>query len=77
MRSRREMRAHAAAHESELVVQYLDTLFEQQDELMTQLNSVSRRGLSIGGRMTLVRVAQVVVSVALFAAGYMMHKAGW
>ena len=69
MRSRAEVREHAAQHESEQVVQYVDALLEEQDELLRGLDSVTRRGLSNDGRATLVLVAKFLI---IAASAYMM-----
>ncbi len=67
--------AYVTAHETENVRQYVESLYEEEDELRPELGSIRRRGMSPDGRAALIRVVRVIVVIGVLALVYVLGRA--
>ena len=67
--------AHFSSHENEYVRQYVEALYDEQEELRGELESIRRHGVSPDGRVALVRIVRVIIGIGVLALVYVLGRA--
>ena len=67
--------AHVSSHENEYVRQYVEALYDEQEELRVELESIRRHGVSPDGRVALARIVRVIIGIGVLALVYVLGRA--
>jgi formyltetrahydrofolate synthetase len=72
--TRAELTAYVAEHENEYVQQYVKALYEEHDELTSQLDAIVRSGYSDDGREAMREAGRILLLVVVIVIAYIVGR---
>src|SRR4051794_14279472 len=73
--SKAEVLGYVQAHENIYVQQYVEALYDEQEEIRQERDSIRRIGLSPDGRIAAIRIVRVVVVLVVGTLIFVLGRA--